>query len=359
MHRIVFHIDVNSAFLSWSAKQVLEQWYKIDIRNIVCVVWVEEKRKGIVAAASIPAKKLWIKSAMRIAEARKIYPDLKVAPPDYEYYKKCSDEMMDILKKKFKLFQQYSIDECFVEYTEDMQEKYWDPLRVANEIREYIKKKCWFTVNVWIGNNKFLAKMASDFEKPDKVHTLFIDEIEKKMRPLPIRDMFWCWVETEKKLTQLWIKTIWDLAKKDKALLKARIGNYWWILYDNAYWIDDTKVEDKYDDRKCIWASSITKVDTKDKNLIFSFYEWFAAELALGLKDRNLAWDTVTVHVRYTDFSYKSHQRKLSNPINTLEEIFTAAKELFNEFWNKKEVNLVGLSISGLQDVKFKQECLF
>jgi DNA polymerase-4 len=79
---------------------------------------------------------------MRISDARKIYPRLKVAPPDYEYYKKCSDEMMDILKKKFELFQQYSIDECFVEYTEEMQETYGDPVKVANEIREYIKKKC-------------------------------------------------------------------------------------------------------------------------------------------------------------------------------------------------------------------------
>jgi DNA polymerase-4 len=125
MTRIVFHIDVNSAFLSWSAKQVLEMWYKTDIRDIVSVVWIEETRKWFVLAASQPAKKLWIKTTMRLTDARRIYPWVKVAPPDYSYYKKCSDEMMNILRKKFKLFQQYSIDECFVEYTEDMQELFW------------------------------------------------------------------------------------------------------------------------------------------------------------------------------------------------------------------------------------------
>lgn len=359
MERIVFHVDVNSAFLSWSAKQVLEKGYKIDIRDIVCVVGVEEKRKGIVTAASIPAKKLGIKSAMRIADARKIYPWLKVCPPDYEYYKKCSDKMMDILRQKFKYFQQYSIDECFVEYDEDMQQIYWDPVKVANELREYIHKKLWFTVNVWVWNNKFLAKMASDFEKPDKVHTLYVNEIAEKLWPLPIGDLFWCGRKTEPVLKGMWINTIWDLAKASKALIKAKIWSYGSILHDNANWIDNTKVENNYDDRKCIWASSITKIDTKDRDYILTFYEWFARILALSLKDRELAWDRLAVHIRYTDFSYKNHQMKLHNPINTMEELYTYAAKLFDELWNQKDINLVWLTISGLQNVRFKQGALF
>lgn len=359
MVRIVFHIDVNSAFLSWSAKQVLEQGYKVDIRDIVSVVWVLETRKGFVLASSTPAKKLGIKTTMRITDARKIFPWVKIAPPDYKYYKKCSDEMMNILKKKFRLFQQFSIDECFVEYTEDMQREYWDPVDVANQIREYIKKKCWFTVNVWVWNNKFLAKMASDFEKPDKVHTLYSNEIEEKMWPLPIGELFGCGRETEPKLRKLWIHTIWDLAKKDRTFIKARFGHFGWILHDYANWIDNSKVENNYDERKCIWASSITKIDTKDRDYILSFYEWFADELALSLKDRELAGDTITVHVRYTNFIVKSHQSKLPNAINTSDEIFTIAAKLFDELWNQKELNLVGVSISGLRNVRFKQVGLF
>ena len=359
MTRIVFHIDVNSAFLSRSAKQVLEQWYKTDIREIVSVVWVQETRKGFVLAASTPAKKLGIKTTMRLTDARKIFPWVKIAPPNYSYYKKCSDEMMNILKKKFRLFQQFSIDECFVEYTPEMQKEYWDPVDIANQIREYIKKKCWFTVNIWIWNNKFLAKMASDFEKPDKTHTLYTNEIKEKLRPLPIWELFWCWRMTKPVLEKMWIQTIWDLAKKDKAELKARLNHYWARLHDFANWIDDSKVENNYDDRKCIWASSITKIDTKDRDYILTFYDWFAQELADSLKDRNLAWDTITVHIRYTNFSTKSHQHKLTNPINTADELYNISQKLFDELRNKKEVNLVWMSISWLSNSKFKQEWLF
>lgn len=359
MQRIVFHIDVNSAFLSWSAKQVLEKWYTRDIRNDVSVVWFKEVWKSIIVAASSPAKKLWIKVPMRLSEVQKIYPKVIIAPPDYAYYKKCSDEMMNILKQKFSQFQQYSIDECFVEYDSNMQDKYWDPVKVATEIKDYINKKLWFTVNVWIWNNKFLAKMASDFEKPNKVHTLFIHEIQEKLWPLPIRDLFGCGRKTEPELKKLWINTIWDLAQKDKTLIKARIWRWWWILHDYANWIDDSKVENNYDERKCIWASSITKMDTKDREYILTFLQWFSSELAFSLKEKDLAWDRLTVHVRYTDFSYKSHQMKLPNPINTIEELYTYATKLFDELWNKKDINLVWMTISGLQNVRFKQGALF
>jgi len=359
MERIVFHIDVNSAFLSWSAKQVLEKWYTRDIRNDVAVVWFKEVWKSIIVAASSPAKKLWIKVPMRLSEVQKIYPKVIVAPPDYAYYKKCSDEMMNILKQKFEHFQQFSIDECFVEYTADMQEKYWDSIRVATELKDYIHKKLWFTVNVWIWNNKFLAKMASDFEKPNKVHTLFIHEIQEKLWSLPIRELFGCWRKTEPVLKKLWINTIWDLAQKDKWELKARLGRYGWVLHDYANGIDDSKVENSYDERKCIWASSITKMDTRNREYILTFLEAFASELAFSLKERDLAWDIITVHIRHTDFTTKSHQSKLPNMINTSDEIYTAVIKLFDELWKWEEINLIWISIWGLKKAIFKQRGLF
>lgn len=231
---------------------------------------------------------------------------------------------------------------------------------MANELREYISKKCWFTVNVWVWNNKFLAKMASDFEKPNKVHTLYIEEIKEKMRPLPIRNLFGCWRKTEPVLKKMGINTIWDLAKTDKALIKAKIWSYGTILHDNANWIDDTKVEDTYDERKWIWASSITKVDTKDRDYILTFLEEFSSELALSLRDRKKVWDIIHIHVRYTDYKHKSHQLKFTNPINKAEEIYPLAVKLFDELWDwKSEINLVWLSISWLKDERVKQGTLF
>ena len=359
MSRIVFHIDVNSAFLSWSAKQVLEKGYTRDIRNEVSVVWFKEKWKSIVVAASTPAKKIWIKVPMKIFEVQKLYPKVVIAPPDYEYYKKCSDEMMEIIRTKFKVFQQYSIDECFVEYTEDMQEIYGDPVRVANELREYIHKKCWFTVNVWIWNNKLLAKMASDFEKPNKTHTLFSEEVKEKMRPLPIRDLFGCWSKTEKELKKMWILSIQHLANKTRDEMKARMWTYWVLLWEYANGIDDSKVEDTYDERKWIWASSITRMDTKDRDYILTFLEEFATELAYELRDRKKVWDIVHVHIRYSTFKFKSHQLKFHSWVNRFKEIYPIAVKLFDELWDWTEINLVGLSISWLKDERIKQKSIF
>lgn len=358
MDRIVFHIDVNSAFLSWTAKQILEQGYSVDIRDRISVVGVEEKRKCFVLAASMPAKKLGIKTAMSLYKARELYPDLIIAPPDYKYYKKCSNQLMEFLRKYFANIQQYSIDECFVEYDEDVRE-YWDPVTVANELREYIKNKLWFTVNIGIWNNKFLAKMASDFEKPNKVHTLYKNEIEEKMWWLPIWDLFGCWRKMEPVLRQMGIHTIWELAKRDKQTLWVRLWNYWKVLWWFANGIDDSKVEDVYDERKWMWASSITRVDTHDHDFILSFLERFSAELEIGLADKSMLGNVVSVWVRYTDFSHRSHQHKFSHMINTSEEIYEYAKMLFNELWHWEDINLVWVWISGLKKANFKQSTLF
>lgn len=359
MERIVFHIDVNSAFLSRSAKQLLEQWYDKDIRDYISVVWVDQTRKCMVLATSVPAKKKWIKTAMNLDEAKRIYPNLIVVEPDYDYYKKCSDKLMKLLSRAFTKFQQYSIDECFVEYTPELRKEFWDPEYVAYYIKDYIAQNLWFTVNIWIWNNKFLAKMASDFEKPNKVHTLYSFEIKDKMRPLPIGDLFMCWAKTETILKWMKIKTIWDLVKIPREKLVCRLWNHWKLMYDYCRWIDDSKVENKYDDRKSIWASSITKINTADREYISTFFEWFCYELGLILKDRKLAGQSLMVQVRYTDYSVKTHQRKLINLINQPIEIYNEAMQLFDEIWNKKEVNLVWVSIWDLKDVRLKQIELF
>lgn len=359
MERIVFHIDVNSAFLSRSAKQLLEKWYEKDIRDYVSVVWVDETRKCMVLATSIPAKKKGIKTAMNLWEAKAKDPNLIVVKPDHDYYKKCSDKLMNLLKKLFKNFQQYSIDECFVEYTPEMQRKYWDAVDVAHDIREYIAEKLGFTVNIWIWNNKFLAKMASDFEKPNKVHTLYHYEIRDKMWPLPIKDLFMCWSKTESILKWMWVRTIWDLVNISRDKLVNKLWNHWKLMYDYCRWIDDSKVENKYDDRKSIWASSITKKDTSDRDYISSFFEWFCYELSLIMKDKNLVWKKVTVQIRYADYTVKTHQKKLFNYVNQPIEIYNEAMNLFDELWNKKAVNLVWVSVWDLVDKKLKQVSLF
>ena len=208
MERIVLHIDVNSAFLSWSAVKLLEEGYKKDIRNEVAVVAGDpKKRHGIIVAASIPAKKLGIKAPINLYEARKKYKDLIVVKPDHNYYYKKSKAMMDFLKKLFPEFQQYSIDECFIEYT-SMKRIYGDEVKFAYKLKDEIYKRFGFTVNVGIGNNKLCAKMASDFEKPNKVHTLYEYEFKDKVWNLDISELFMAGKSSCKKLRELNINTI-------------------------------------------------------------------------------------------------------------------------------------------------------
>ena len=225
MDRIVMHIDVNNAFLSWTAIDLLSKGYDTDIRDIVAVIGGdEESRHGIVLAKSMKAKELGIKTAMSLYEARKIYPNVKVYPSNYPYYQEQSKKLMNLISNYTPDIEQFSVDECFIEYTY-VKGLYGDPIEFAYKLKDEIKTKLGFTVNIGIGNNKLLAKMASDFTKPDKVHTLFLNEVETKMYPLDVGDLLWIGKKTKEKLNLLGIKTIGDLANSDPADLYRYFKN--------------------------------------------------------------------------------------------------------------------------------------
>ena len=270
MDRIIMHIDVNSAFLSWSSLKLLSEGSNIDLRNEIAVVsGKEESRHGIVVASSIPAKKIGIKSPMNLRDARRIYKDLIVTHADKEYYKKCSNNMMKLIKYLFPKYEQYSIDECFVDYTE-MKKLYGDEVKFAHKLKDEIYKRFGFTVNVGIGNNKLLAKMASDFEKPNKVHTLYKSEIKEKMWPLKVGDLFMAGKAASMKLNELGINTIGDLANYDQNKLIKVLKNQGKMLYEYANGIDDSPVINRYDDRKGIGFSKTLEEDTIEKNVIYN-----------------------------------------------------------------------------------------
>ena len=218
--RIIFHIDVNNAFLSWTAVYLLKNGYKKDIRNIPSVIGGEEhSRHGIVLAKSPVAKKLGVVSAEPIYMAKKKCKNLEVYPPQYKYYYEKSCELMEYLSKYSPKLEQYSVDECFLDMT-GMNYMYKDLEELAYKIKDEVKEKFGYTVNVGIGNNKLCAKMASDFLKPDRVHTLYKDEVVSKLWPLDVGDLFMCGKSTKKELNKLSIYTIGDLAKKDLKFLE-------------------------------------------------------------------------------------------------------------------------------------------
>ena len=253
MRRVIFHIDVNSAFLSWIAIKILAEGGS-DIRLVPAVVSGDPSdRRSIVTAASIPAKKSGIKTAMPVSMALRLCPDLVIVRGDWAWYKRCSGAFMDICRSYSPVLQKFSIDECFIDMTFRVYRK--DPAEVACRLKDEVREKLGFTVNVGVGSNKLLAKMASDFEKPDKVHTLWSEEVPGKMWPLPVGDLLWVGKRTREKLTGHGIRTIGDLAKVQVKALTTIVGKTFAAqLHEHANGRDDEPVETEVQEAKSISA---------------------------------------------------------------------------------------------------------
>jgi DNA polymerase-4 len=250
--RIVFHIDVNNAFLSWTATLLLKKGYKQDIRKIPSIICGDEKeRRGIVLAKSPIAKKYGIVTAETIYSAKKKCPSLQTFPPNYEWYSRNSKALFEYLSQYSPNLERFSIDECFMEMT-GTSYLYKDYHQLAYKIKEEIREKFGFTVNIGIANNKLCAKMASDFEKPDKVHTLFKNEIETKLWPLDVGDLFMVGKKTKEQLNRINIYTIKDLALANDNILEKHFKNQAKHLKEAAWGIDNSKVEPRSNKRDSI-----------------------------------------------------------------------------------------------------------
>lgn len=234
MPKIYFHVDVNSAFLSWSALKALQGGSTVDLRTIPAVVGGDEaKRHGVVLAKSTPAKKFGIQTGESLFAARVKCPGLTVVPPDFDFYVKNSKALIQILNDYTPDVEQYSIDEAFLDMT-GTEALFGPPLTAAHTIRRRVRRELGFTVNVGIAPNRLLAKMASDFEKPDRVHTLYKYEVETKMWPLPVGDLFGVGPSAAKRLNSCGIYTIGDLARLERDTAVKLFGSRGDTLWNYA-----------------------------------------------------------------------------------------------------------------------------
>ena len=349
MDRIIFHIDVNSAFLSWEASSRVARGEE-DIRLIPSAIGGDrEKRTGVILAKSIPAKKYGIKTGEPVGIALKKCPALYLARPDFKLYEKCSEAFISICREYSPVVEKYSIDECFIDMS-GMSRIYPDPISTAHEIRQRIKKELGFTVNVGIGSNKLLAKMASDFEKPDKVHTLFDSEVKEKMWPLPVRDLFTIGASTAEKLERVCVTTIGELAALDVNTLRALVGaKYSEHLHDFANGIDNSIVLENPERAKG-YSNSITlerNVQTYEE--AYSILLYLADLTAFRMRSESARAYCVGVTIRSDDFHDFSHQRKLDDPTDITDEIFDVSRELFTQLWNgKTPLRLLGISLTNV-----------
>lgn len=357
--RLIFHIDVNNAFLSWSAVLLLKEGYKKDIRKIPSIIGGrEDKRSGIVLAKSPVAKKYGIKTAETIYQAKKKCPSLEIYPPNYRWYYQKSRELFDYLKDYSPLLEQFSIDECFLDMT-GTNYLYKDYYKLALKIKEDIKEKFGYTVNIGIGNNKLCAKMASDFEKPDKVHTLLKEEIKEKLWPLDVGDLFMVGKRTKEELNKLNIFTIKDLAFASDTILERKFKNQAKHLKEAALGIDNSKVEPRSNKTTSISTTETLAHDyteeEKLKEVLFRQTEDVTRELR---KQKQYA-TTVAVIYKNSDFRSYSAQSKLENPTNSTKEIYKLVLEIFDKSYKKDPIRLIGVRLADLKEKKEKQMNLF
>ena len=348
MERIIMHIDVNNAFLSWSAIDLLNKGSKYDIRNSYAVIGGDEKaRKGIVLAKSTPAKKQGVVTAETLYSAKKKCPALRIYPPNFEFYHLMSNRMFELLYKYTPDIEIASIDECYLDYGK-IKKINGDELEFAKKIQKEIYDTLGFTVNIGIANNKLCAKMASDFSKPNKIHTLYDYEIKLKMFPLKIGDLFGVGKKTAKVLNEMGIYTIGDLANYNLEKLQKKFKNQAVNLINIANGIDNSEVISYKTDPKCISTSITLPNDAYNLTDIKEVLKEQAEKIGLELKREKKYAYVIAAILKNKDFVNTSKQLKLINPTNDSKEIYEIALKQMEYIWDKVGVRLVGIRVSNL-----------
>lgn len=346
--RTIFHVDVNSAFLSWTSAENLKNGTGPDLRKIPAVIGGDrDKRHGIVLAKSDAAKKAGIQTAMTIGEAYALCPDLTAASPDHRLYRMYSRRLMNFLKMLTPAVEQASIDEAYLDFTgkHDIEV---EPVRSAVEIKDEIKRRFGFTVNIGISENKVLAKMASDFQKPDRVHTLWRSEIKSRMWPLPVSDLFMAGRASVRRLKSFGIETIGDLAASDPTLIEHRLKSHGRMLWEFANGIDDSPVRVERDEPKCIGNSTTLPADVTDADEADKVLKALCSRVSGRLERAGYQSGNICVEIKYSDFTKVSRQQMMPSLVSSADIIFRESSSIFRELWNGSPVRLIGVRASKL-----------
>ncbi len=357
---IVFHIDVNSAYLSWEAVYRLQHGAKLDLRSIPSAIGGnEENRHGIVLAKSIPAKKFGVRTGEPLVQARRKCPNLVTIPPRYSLYMKASNALYKLLLDYSPRIQRFSVDECFLDFTPS-QHKWSSPKAAANHLRERIKNELGFTVNVGVSSNKLLAKMASDLKKPDRVHTLFKKEVEEKMWPLPVSDLYMVGNATTRKLLRMGIVTVGDLAKTDKDLLKAHLKSHGELVWQYANGFENTPVySGDYLPYKGVGNGTTISYDVTERSEAHMVLLSLVEKVGMRLRKSDHVARVVSVSIKTSSLIRYSHQSTLRSATDVTNEIYESVCQLFDEVWQGEPIRHLRVRLSQLRPKHLNQRIIF
>lgn len=358
--RVIFHVDVNSAFLSWeSVDRLKKSQGEVDLRTIASAIGGDEKkRRGVILAKSIKAKQCGVRTGESIMEARRKCPGLYVVPANHALYQACSRKFIAILKEYSPDVEQISIDEAFIDMT-GTRALFGEPLEAAARIKDRIHRELGFTVNVGISQNKYLAKMASDFEKPDRVHTLYLEEIQAKMWPLPVGNLLFVGKSTVKKLETMGIYTIGQLARTDLSILQTALKKQGESIWKFANGIDFSPVQAEPEMSKSYGNSTTISFDVTDAKAAKNVLLALAESVGARLRRDEVKIQSVSVTIKDNQLKRMTHQKVLSQATDVTNEIYGAACELFEELWDGRPIRLLGIQTGKIREEEERQLSLF
>lgn len=361
LNRLIFHVDVNSAFLSWESIYRLSADPEcLDLRTIPSAVGGDASlRHGIVLAKSTSAKEYGVTTGEPLAQALRKCPKLLVVPARFEFYIKCSHDLIALLETYSPDIEKFSIDEAFLDMTQTIH-LFGDPIETAHEIRKRVEKELHFTVNIGIGPNKLLAKMASDFEKPNLCHTLFAEEVPKKLWPLPTGELFFVGHSAQKKLRAMGIHTIGQLAACDLRILKSHLGEKYGILiHQYANGMDDSPVEERNPVNKGYGNSITLSRDVTDLETACQILLSLCETVGARLRADQVRCNCICVERKDWDFKTQSHQLTLETATDSTGVIYEHSCRLLKETWDLTPLRLLGVRTSKITEEHYEQLSLF
>lgn len=361
MRRVIFHIDVNSAFLSWEAadrKRRGEQG--VDLRDIPSAIGGDKsKRRGIILAKSTQAKKYGITTGEPITEALRKCPHLTIVESNHKLYEEYSEAFMKILRDYTPDIEQFSIDEAFMDMT-GTERLFGEPIKAAHAIKDRIRNELGFTVNIGISDNKYLAKMASDFTKPDRVHTLYSEEIKEKMWPLPVSDLLYVGKSTTAALHRLGIRTVGELALTDVEILKSNLKKQGEAIWNFANGLSVSMVETEPEVNKGYGNSTTIAFDVTDEATAKMVLLSLAEKVTARIREDGVVAETISVTIKDFNLCKSSHQMILETPSNITSSIHKASCKLFDEMWDGTPIRLLGIQLGKVsKDISLRQMSLF
>jgi len=351
--RIIFHLDMDHFFTA------VEEREHPEIRGKPVIVGADPKGgkgRGVVSTCNYEARKFGVRSGMPISRAWRLCPDAVYLPVNYPLYMKVSDEIMDILRKYADRFERWGIDEAFLDVTAKVKD-YAEAEALARQVKKEILEKEKLTCSIGVGSNKLVAKIASDFQKPDGLTVVKDDETEKFLAPLSVRKLLWVGRKTEQKLKVMGIKTIDDLARYDPTVLTEAFGAVGTQMYLMAHGVDRSEVQER-GEIKSISRDVTFDEDTSNFELVLRTLDGLSEEVYEDVLRQQLYFKTVTVRVRYENFETHTHSKTLAFITNRVQNLKKSGRELIQAYLRPdRKVRLVGVRVSNFVSAE-KQKTL-